>query len=156
MFCSHCGTKIEEGNSFCTNCGAKIDNNTEINNNATNNENSNNVTNTTPIPQEQKDYSEAKIMCIASVILTYFSTGILAVISQAVPMLQKLLTSIAGLCPVAGIILLIMVRVKYPEYKPGKVIMWVYIISLIVSIIAFILLAAFCYMICSSIDTSGC
>lgn len=152
MFCSHCGTKIESGNSFCTNCGAKIDGN----NNTPNNDNVNNVANTTTIQQETKDYSQARIMCIASVVLTYFSSVILAVVSQVLPILEKLLTSLAGLCPIAGVILLIIVRVKYPEYKPGKVIMWVYIISLIVSIIAFILLAAFCYMICSSIDTSGC
>lgn len=152
MFCSHCGTKIEEGNSFCTTCGAKLDNNNFNNTNTNTNINTSN----TPTTPDQTDYSKAKIMCIASVVLTYFSAGILALVSQLVPVLEKLLTSIAGLCPVAGVVLLVMVRVKYPDYKPGKIIMWIYIILLALSIILFIALAAFCYYTCSQIDTSGC
>ncbi|MBR4830746.1 MAG: zinc ribbon domain-containing protein [Bacilli bacterium] len=30
MFCTNCGTKIEEGAVFCTECGTKVDQDTEV------------------------------------------------------------------------------------------------------------------------------
>ena len=33
MFCTNCGTQLNEGAKFCTNCGAKIESSAEINKN---------------------------------------------------------------------------------------------------------------------------
>ena len=80
----------------------------------------------------------------------------MAFLSTVLKPLATLIESLAGLCPLAGIILLIIARVKYPKYKPGKIIMCVYIGTLVAGIIGFILLVALCYLMCSNIDTSGC
>ncbi|MEI0701527.1 zinc ribbon domain-containing protein [Brachyspira intermedia] len=33
MFCTNCGTQLNEGAKFCTNCGAKIESSSEMNKN---------------------------------------------------------------------------------------------------------------------------
>ena len=152
MYCKQCGTKVEEGNKFCTRCGVNLESDNNQSNNINNETNQiNNVQNdNTQNTVDTKDYSEAKKMCIASVVLTYCSGFIAVLMSTMVPALSKIFSSLSGICPIAGLFLLITVRVKYPEYKPGKIIMWVYIITVGISLVAFILFAIFCYVTCSN------
>lgn len=37
MFCTNCGTQLNEGAKFCTNCGASIESSSDINNNVSDN-----------------------------------------------------------------------------------------------------------------------
>ena len=64
--------------------------------------------------------------------------------------------SLSGFCPLAGIVLMIIGRVKYPTNKFLKVVMWIIIGSIILGLFLFILFVIWCYITCSTMDTSGC
>ena len=48
-------------------------------------------------------------------------------------------SSISSILPVISVALVTYVRVKYPENKVGKIIMWIYIIIFIIYLISFII-----------------
>ena len=106
MYCEKCGTKIEGGKNFCPGCGANLN-----------------------LPKENKsdnDYDQktAKGLAIGSTAALLCSMGFLALI----PILNnsKFLPSSGGFY-IIGLIVTIVLRVKFPKYKPGKVLIWLYI-----------------------------
>ena len=148
MFCRKCGTKIEDGNKFCTNCGEQVE--------FQNSNSQQTVENNSQAKPNDIDYTPARNMCIASAVLTYLSGPLVIILSSILSPLEELLSMFGGLFPIAGIVLLIMTRVKYPDYKPAKILTWVYLISLIIGLIAFVILVVFCVWTCSNMSTSGC
>lgn len=66
--------------------------------------------------------------------------------SSAGTLIGNIWSILATLLLIAGIALLIYVRVKYPENKFGKVLMWIYIALAILMIIAIIVIIIACSM----------
>ena len=146
MFCSNCGTKLSENENFCTNCGKQMK-----------------VVETPQQVQVKKDIEEtpedkknAHLLCIISLILTFASDIIAGIVSVIFPPLGSLLVEVAPLCNLAGLVLMIVARVKYPKNKFAKILMWIYIILFLLGILAVVLLFVACMYTCSTMDTSGC
>ena len=166
-FCPNCGAELIEESVFCTNCGVKLsqDNNViEENNTQTEVVNEQPVSaqpvvqsNTTDTINYQNSKSNATLFGVLSLVLYFAGSVIISLLSYFLPADSRdAFMSLSGLCPLAGIVLMIMGRVKYPTSKFLKVVMWIIIGSIILSIIAFILLFIWCYITCSNMDTSGC
>lgn len=66
--------------------------------------------------------------------------------SSAGALIGNIWSILATLLLIAGIALLIYVRVKYPGNKFGKVLMWIYIVLAILMIIAIIVIIIACSM----------
>ena len=143
MFCEKCGTKLNENDLFCSNCGNKIERN--------------NISQVTNINSNQiEDDKKANLLCTISLILGFGSGMIYAILSSIFKELEPFFSSIYSLCPLASLVFMIIARVKYPNNKFAKVLMWIYIILTILGIIAFIVFAVACFIMCNSINTSGC
>lgn len=140
MYCRNCGTKIIENNNFCSNCGAPIK--SVIN--------ENNIQHETN--QIDKRNNEAKILCILSLIFTYSPWVITSLLSQVSTILANI---IGGLSPLIGLVLMVIARTKYPESKLAKAVMYIYITSIVASLIFFIILYTVLYFTCSDMGTMG-
>lgn len=141
-FCPKCGSSLSNDSVFCSNCGAKIEqNNVE-------------VSNKQPVKSED---SNATILGIISLALYFAGSTVLSFITYFLPESFKVVfSSLIGLCPISGIIVMIVGRVKYPTNKFLKVVMWVIIGSIILGIVAVIIFMIWCYVTCANMDTSGC
>lgn len=152
MYCTSCGSKINEEDSFCTNCGAKKQN-VETSNNETPKEENKVVPKQEVVEEDEKN---ANLLCILSLIFKYGGSVISGILSVIFAPLGELFSGLAPLTWLTGIVLMIVARIKYPSNKFAKVLMWIYIIETILSIVLFIILIAACIMTCNSMDTSGC
>ena len=138
MYCVKCGKQLNENEKFCPNCG-------EVNRLLEDNNQQNNVV-------QPKENDGATLLCILSLIFMYFAPGVIvAVVENLFPSIEFL----GGLSPLAALVLMIVARVKYPKSTFAKVLMWIYIIQIILAIIGFILLVAFCYVMCGSCEELG-
>ena len=149
-YCRKCGTKIEEGSIYCYNCGSSLTQNTQQN---TIQNNSINVN-----VQNQDNDKEGDILGIISLILYFAGSGLVsALIYNLPPDTRNYFSSLAGLCPLASIVVMIVGRIKYPKNKLLKIAMWTIIICTLVGIIAFIVIIVILYLTCSSIAyKAGC
>ena len=147
MYCTSCGSKINEEDSFCTNCGAKkqdVETPKEENK---------------VVPKQEvveEDEKNANLLCILSLVFKYAGPVISGVLSVLFAPLGELFSGLAPLTWLTGIVLMIVARIKYPSNKFAKVLMWIYIIEAILSVVLFIIIVAACIMTCNSMDTSGC
>lgn len=64
--------------------------------------------------------------------------------------LDNIILSIIGILPLASIVLMVFVRIKYPKNTFGKLLMWVYIALAVISVLLIVALIAFCYYIIES------
>lgn len=141
-FCPKCGSSLSNDSVFCTNCGAKIE------------QNSVEVSNKQPVKSED---SNATILGIISLALYFAGEIVLSFITYFLPESFKVVfSSLIGLCPISGIIVMIVGRVKYPTNKFLKVVMWIIIGSIILGIVSVIIFMIWCYVTCANMDTSGC
>lgn len=108
-------------------------------------------------PEENE---RANVLCVISLVcevIPLFMNGIVASLMTVADdwensgfstVLYGVTSSLSGILFIAGIVLLIIVRVKYPKNVFGKVLMWVYIvigvIMLLLLIAAVVLLIAAC------------
>ena len=69
MFCTKCGKKIEEGNSFCTNCGQSIDIKENSNESSTTNNIDNIQVNTPPVNNNVVKNNNPRGVVIAYLVL---------------------------------------------------------------------------------------
>ena len=139
LVCPNCNNKIEANNNFCLNCGHKLK---EITNNQ--------------VVVNESD-SEGNKLGIISLCLYFFGPFILGVISYFFPRdFSQYISSLGGLSSLAAIVIMIVGRVKYPTNKLLKIIMWIYIGLIAASIVLFIAIFLFCFITCSTMDTSGC
>ena len=140
MYCIKCGKQLNENERFCSSCGAA---NVMVEQN--NIQQTNNV-------QVKSTQDNANLLCILSLAFTYIVPAIIVCIAElTIPEINAL----SGLSPLAGLVLMIVARVKYPKSVFAKVVMWIYIANIILAIIGFILLVAFCYVMCGSCDELG-
>ena len=145
MYCTNCGNELKNDRNFCSNCGSKIENN-----------NVNNQNNVTIKNEKSEDDKYANILCIISIILTFGASFVLGILSYNARNLESAFDYIGGLCPLIGLVLMIVARVKYPNNKFAKILMWIYIVLIILGIVAFILLTIACYIMCGNLSTSNC
>ena len=156
--CPKCGTN-NINSHFCVKCGQDLTfqtNEVISNNNIQNNINNNIKTNITD-NQPTNNNSEGNILGIISLVLYFAGTTIFTYISKILPnSIGNTFSFLTGLCPLAGIVTMIIGRIKYPNNKFLKVVMIIIIGSIIFCVIAFILFVIWCYVTCSTMDTSGC
>lgn len=109
------------------------------------------------------DERKANVFCIASLIcvflprvLQFLGYLLFGTLFQRVGRESVLYDRISGalsalgiLSLIAGIVLVIYVRVKYPKNIFGKVLMWIYIVLAVLILIAFIVMLVACTLACS-------
>ncbi len=145
MFCKNCGNPLSENDNFCIYCGTPKDQ-TLVQKPTTD-------TNFKPSSNEDK---EARILCIISLVLMYAAGIPIAIVNYLIPILRPLTATTAALSPLAAIVLMIVARIKYPKNKFAKIVMWIYIVTIALSLLALALFMIWCYVTCSNMDTSGC
>ncbi len=127
------------------------------------------------LPMSEEDRKKANTLCIISTILlvapkilscigTFISSTITgehiskflysALATRMVSSMMSALYGLSSLCTIASLVLMIIVRVKYPKSTYGKVLMWIFIILGIIMILAFLMLLAFCISCSNSLK--GC
>lgn len=172
-FCMGCGSPLNSDENKKSEVNIKSENDT-INENNSDNENnivneSNTINKTNTINESNhvnenktivENYEDKKVgdrLGIISLLL-YFASGIVELLSFGIfpNEFGMFLSSIVGMCPLAGIVVMIVGRVKYPKNKLLKITMWVIIGTLIASVVLLIIFLAFCFITCKSIGTEGC
>ena len=140
--CPNCGANNKTDSNFCVSCGTKIEqNDVETFNNQS----------------VKSEASNAKMLGIISLVLYFGGTTILSIVTSFLSeSFSVMFSSLAGLCPILGIIVMIIGRVKYPTNKFLKVVMWIIIGSIIFSLVATVIFMIWCYVACTTINTSGC
>ena len=84
MFCTKCGKKIEEGNSFCTNCGQSIDIKENSNESSTTNNIDNIQVNTPPVNNNVVKTNNPSGVVIASLVIGIISSVLSFVIGPSI------------------------------------------------------------------------
>lgn len=106
----------------------------------------------------EQDKRTCNIVCVTSLVLLLvpivFGIGgsvISSLLSTGNNVLSNLsgsLSMVLGASPITGLILMIIARVKFPQSKFAKVVMWIYIVIAILVVIAttifIIIMAIFC------------
>lgn len=140
--CPNCGANNKTDSNFCVSCGTKIEqNDVETFNNQS----------------VKSEASNAKMLGIISLVLYFAGTTILSIVTSFLSeSFSVMFSSLTGLCPILGIIVMIIGRVKYPTNKFLKVVMWIIIGSIIFSLVATVIFMIWCYVACTTINTSGC
>ncbi len=155
MYCINCGNKLKETDRFCPECGTEnttSPNIVPISEGTNNTTNSNVVTisdnfqstqqNTNNNEMSDKDKNNADLLCFLSLICTFGGGIITALIPP--------LAAVSGLIPLAGLVLMIVARVKYPQSKFAKVLMWLYIVLYILAIVGVFIFVVLLYLACRS------
>lgn len=142
IICPNCGRNNKQNNKFCEYCGNALN---QLNNAKTVQE-----------PEEtEEDAKKAKELGLISLALYFLGTTICGLFRSMLPdSLSPIITSMAGLCPTAGIITMVYGRIKYPKNKFLKIVMWIIIATIIVGIIVSIVLFIACMMMCGQIATN--
>ena len=138
---------------FCANCGAKLSHddtkenktlvetvNTQLDDNTINNDTQN------------KD-SSSNLLGLISLILIFGVPSVASTISDLFPVGSRdAFLSFLALFPLAGIVLMIIGRVKNPKDKFLKAVMWAVIASIIYLLFLYVLLSMLCYLTCNGVD----
>lgn len=110
-------------------------------------------------PEENK---RANILCVISLaceVGPMFLNGILSAlltvngvwnVGDAQAFMENIGGVLSGLLFIAGIVLLIIVRVKYPKNVFGKVLMWVYIVIGVIMLLLMIAAMVFLMVACNA------
>ena len=140
--CPNCGTNNKTDSNFCESCGTALEqNNVEAVNNQ-------------PVKSENPN---AKMLGVISLVLYFAGSTILSAITYFLPESYRVMfSSLVGLCPISGIIVMIIGRVKYPTNKFLKIVMWIIIGSIIFALVAAVIFMICCYVTCANMDTRGC
>lgn len=155
MKCKNCGIEITEDCKFCTNCGTPVE---EVQNTTpstqTVEDNRIEIQNAVNINTSVEDDKKANKLCIISLVLKYVPSiiigGVYGASVDSSNSIANALTLLLGLGPLAALILMIYVRVKYPKNTFGKVLMWLYIIEIVFSLIALVIIMITCAGILNS------
>lgn len=142
IFCSECGFQNKIGDHVCTNCGRFLE--------------SSQVNNSIDVNKNNNDYVPT-ILGITSLVLYFFGAGIFETIALFLPeSIRPFVSSLGGISSLAGIVVMIIGRIKYPQNKFLKVVMWIIIGILIFGIVAMILLFLWCAITYQTQDWSNC
>lgn len=138
-FCSNCGKEIDSNNMFCSSCGTKL------NQNSTNN-------NVVTVANNNVDSSQGDKLGLISLLLYFGASLVFSIITVFLPdEVRNYFSTLVGMCPLAGIVVMIVGRVKYPNNKLLKIVMWVIIASIILGIVLFIVVVIVCYVSCAGL-----
>ena len=148
MNCYNCGNQLNEDVRMCPKCGAfqsTIKQEKVVPVEAILKES----------PEEKK---KANILCLISVILPFCPT-IFVMITSVFNIKNDILTTIFGaivsVCNLAALVLMIVVRVKYPKNLFGKILMWFYIITIVGGLILTIVFMISCAIMCENFSNLG-
>ena len=141
--CNRCGMVNTLDAVYCSNCGGYLDSNMNMNSNMNNNMNNNmnsnmnmnNSMNSNMNNSIDIDKQKANNMATISALLFYLGAEVVGIISKIIPVIGDLIYDMRGLCSIAGIVIMIIGRVKYPDNKSLKVVMWAIIVTIAVFII---------------------
>lgn len=140
-FCGKCGNELKADSKFCPSCGEKV-------------------------IDEVKEVKEVKpvvstpptsggnvfgILALCLYFGTYLVYGLLYGLLYTYDydsVLFRYLSSAAGTLPIAGIVFMIIGRVKYPNNKFLKVVMWIIIVAAIITCIAAVIFLVTCFASC--------
>ncbi len=144
IICPGCGYKLNESNKFCPNCGTSLKETTQKEENQKAEE----------TEQEKKAAMKLGIIALA---LFFGGSALSPLLDYILPGDDRtIISAITSILPLAGIVVMIVGRVNYSKNTFLKVVMWIMIGMIISSIILFILFFLWCYITCSTMDTSGC
>lgn len=105
-----------------------------------------------------EDRRKANILCVISLLceivplftnLPFFSFFSVRQETAGLSILGNILEAFGGIALIAGIILVIFVRVKYPQSTFGKVLMWIYIVFGIIAFLIFVAVLITCAIACN-------
>ncbi len=135
-YCVKCGKEIEKDINYCPYCGCMVN----------------------TINKENKEIEkEANFFGLMSAILFYGGGLVTSSFITFLPSnLRNTISTMSGLFPLAGIVIMIIGRIKYPDNKLLKIIMWCIIVTTIVSVLFFALFFMWCIVTCSHTDIRGC
>ncbi|MBQ8131648.1 MAG: zinc-ribbon domain-containing protein [Bacilli bacterium] len=155
MYCKKCGKLLDQEENFCTYCGTPRS--TVIQQPINNTQPMNNKVQRKPEKEfTQEDKNNANLLCYISLLLTFGSDGILWFANNIASSFGDNISGIIPLLNLVGFVLAIVARVKYPQSKFAKILLWTYVILFVLGIIAIVLFIAACMYACSTMDTSGC
>lgn len=145
--CNRCGTVNTMDAVYCSNCGQYLDGgmNGNINNNMNNSMNN----------SVDMDKKKADNMATIAALLFYLGAEVVSIISNVIPgILGDLIYDMRGLCSIAGIVVMIVGRVRYPDNKSLKIVMWAIIVTIAVIVIFVILYIVSITSIIDRVSTS--
>ena len=128
MFCTKCGSKLENNSKFCINCG----NPTNINTYNTNS-NKNNV------EYNKKDSKLVTYLCLLAYAIPFFGLITIWILTKTIALEFQLAAGLMVLLNIIGFIMLIVINAMYPKYKRANVFLAVYILITILVIIALVI-----------------
>lgn len=138
-----CNNVVDEETKNCKYSDIKTQQNNEI------------INNPAPTPQKEEidnesldDNKKGDKIALISLILFFIPS---LFVNTAATKYVFLLQYIDPLVHIAGIIIMIYGRIKYPKNQLLKAVMWIMIITIIILIVIFVYLAITCNEICSSI-----
>lgn len=149
--CPNCGNQNNNLN-FCTNCGCKLGDviveQDVLEKQAAIQQP---VTPVADPEQDKKDLEIGNKLAIISLVLAYGAGMLELIVALIVPKeVSGLFTSLLSLCPLAGLVTMVVGRVKYPKNTFLKVVMWIFIINIILAIIAGIVITIIFIVACAS------
>lgn len=134
--CKNCNEVLNEGDKFCQNCGTSV-----------NGEKRNVVVEDNKGQVREEEDKVPTIMALVSLGL-FFLGGTVARI-----LLPKGdIGSLSLLFPLAGLVLVINAKIRYPRSIPVKVAFWLIILAIVALIVFWVLLMLTCNMVCGSIN----
>lgn len=135
--CEKCGSNNNYENKYCNNCGNELSVNNSLENNTSFENEKTNV--------EVKDKIGEKLGVI-SLLLYFVGPMILSLFNYVLAnqYVSYIISPFVGVCPLSGIVIMIIGRIKYPNNKLLKIAMWIIIVSIIFSIISAIIILISC------------
>lgn len=155
-YCNKCGSPLGEGVKFCTGCGNKIEEQKEMK-----------VTVSNSDGLSEEDNKKATKLGVISIcmyfggpVLSYIASLFVSIIMSAISYSANeaavlgaaVFSIIVGICTfgirIASWVLMIIIRIKYPNNTFGKILMWVYIglLALRIFIIVLVVLVLFAFI----------
>lgn len=139
--CSNCGMTNENNFKFCTKCGKALITNP----------------NTQTSTQTEMNEKAGNQLGALSLILYFAGSTIATALTLCLPEKIKVyFSALSGFIPLIGIVIMIIGRVNYPNNKLLKIAMWLIIASIVICVITIMIIFAWCYITCVTMDTSGC
>lgn len=149
MYCINCGSQVNDDDKFCLRCGAVQKGDLQPNQVVIARTN----VEPQPVAYEKTNTPEdnhlANVLCSISLGLYFIMPSIFTFISALlssinVGIISSICLLLSGVSVVAAYVLMIIARVKCPHSTYAKVVMWLYIILLCISIILWIIIFAAC------------
>ena len=144
--CPYCGANNSGDSNVCELCNKPLAQNAPINVPIIENKYNIDI-------QDNKNEQEAGDKLGTISLLLYFAGSVVMnfILGFLPSSIRNSLSVLSGLCPLSGIIIMIIGRIKYPTNKYLKTVMWIIIGTIILGLVLFIILAIMCANACSDI-----